>query len=176
MFTEGPVKTYDECTAEEWIEFFDNIYPEWISYVCISGGEPSFHKGMHKIVNYLVARGTDVRIYSNLANVSEILMCKPSPRLNVWATFHPSDNKDIFVRHVQDVKLQHIHISVNEIQEPRQLPDSIYKGLYTAQDIRNFNVLHFAPDTPRTRRVYCGCTPVYTRDQLLDAMIEKRDK
>jgi len=161
MFTEGKVQKYEECTAEEWVEFLGTEYPEWISYVCISGGEPSFHLGMHKIVNYLTDRGTDVRIYSNLKNVSEIIRCKPSKRFNVWATFHHTDIKDEFVRHVQDIRLKHINISVNEIESPMILPESIYKGKYSAEDIRAFNTLHFAPDSPRTRELYIGCTPVY---------------
>ena len=160
------IAKYQEATAEEWIEFLDSEFPEWISYACISGGEPSFHKGMHQIVNYLTARGTDVRIYSNLANVSEILKCKPSKRLDVWATYHHTDDKDVFVRHVQDVRLQHIKIAVNEIESPMVLPESIYKGRYTGEDIRAFNSLHFAPDSPKTKRVYVGCSPIYKEDGI----------
>lgn len=153
---------YSECSAEEWINYFKHIHPEWISYVCISGGEPSLHDGLPDIVNYLTQRKTNVRIYTNLVGRnSNILKCYPSKYLDVWATYHHHCNRDVFLRNLQDVKLERIKIQVNEIVQPMVLEGSIYKGIYTDEAIKDFNTFHFFPDTPITKLMSSGCEAVY---------------
>ena len=160
---EGGTAKYEECSAEEWRQFFDKFIQgaETISQVHVSGGEPSIFKGMADVVNWLVSKNIHCVIYSTLLNPKELLRLNDHKYLlRIKAVYHKTDNKERFFNAYQQVKENVKDTRIFEVELP-QMFDSELLHFFTPEEIRNFKTLHFAPDSPRTNRIFIGCSDIY---------------
>mgnify|MGYP001186247865 FL=1 len=171
MFQHGRNRViYDECTADEWIRFFE-AFPHWLSHVALSGGEPSVHEGLPEIAHYLANRGTHVTVYTNLLHVENVLRMDPRKRIDILTTYHHGDDYDRWVRNVKELKLARFKFTVHEIETPQMVKDPAilsyreFKGKYTQSFIDSFTEFHFAPTAPLTNIVYLGPDRVYAHGQ-----------
>lgn len=77
---------------DEWIAWLTRFPAKNIQQVVISGGEPSIYKGLHVLINWLLEQRIMVTLATNLWNPDEILKIKQSRRLEIWASYHETDN------------------------------------------------------------------------------------
>jgi organic radical activating enzyme len=155
----GEQPKYDECSLDEWKKYISE-YPEWIEEFFISGGETSLHPQVSEFVNWLVERGHHVCIFSNLWKPESFLTLKKSYRLVLYPTFHASDNKERFDRAYNMLK-DIVRVIPIELKEMPVLPYAKSKDTYQLDYFVNEMRLHFAPDTPRTKRTYTASLPLY---------------
>lgn len=148
-----------ECSIDEWKKFIENQF-HWISQINISGGEPSLVPWMPEFVNWLVDRGHHVSIYSNLWKPKILSRLKKSFKLQIVSDFHHSDNLERFLKSYNQLK-DKVRINVEEIEKPQQILFSTFVDKFTDEELENFNSIHVAPDSPRTKRYYMGCEPIY---------------
>ena len=168
MFQHGRQSViYDECSADQWIRFFES-FPHWLSYVALSGGEPTVHDGLPEIAHYLSNRGTHVRIYTNLLKIETLIRIDPRKKIDILTTYHHGDDYDRWVRNVKELKLARFKFTVHEVESPQMVKDPAilayreFKGKYTQQFIDSFTEFHAAPTSPLTKIVYLGPEGVYS--------------
>jgi organic radical activating enzyme len=166
-------KTYprwDECSMEEWQEYIEK-FPEFISLVLISGGEPTLIKWVPKFTNWLISTGRKVVIFTNLAIPEKFKDIKPSSRLQVQSTFHHKDDKYRFTDAYEKVLSYGHKVDAVEVgnepkvlsfthQKPFITPETASSGYFPDGTVyaRQF---HAPPDAPKTRAVYCGAEWTY---------------
>lgn len=177
---DGKYPRYEECTLEEWKEWFER-FPFWISQVYITGGEPTLISWIGELVNWLVDRGHHVIMFSNLRNPEPLYVIKKSFRFVYYPTFHQNDiSEDNFKKPFCDdenrfrfalLKLKNntdFRIIVKELHPDKKftgfkkLWGSFAKSLYVDDWFFNHNALfHFPPDAPKTGVIFWGCIKTY---------------
>jgi hypothetical protein len=159
MFFYGEPKRYTECTFEEWIRYY-NRFAYFLSQVYISGGEPSLHPDMAKIVNWLISKGTHVMLFTNLWNIEAIKQIMPHWRFLIYATYHSRDKLSRYTQAYNDLAGNYRIIG-------REFKDEGCHGListpkFTREWFENTdNTIHLSPDTPKTLTMYTGCVKLY---------------
>lgn len=160
MYIYGDVKKYDECLFEEWKIWFER-FPYWISQVYISGGEPPLYKDIVPLTNWLIERGHHVIILTNLWKVENYEGIKPHWRLIFMPTFHAqNDNAGRYLSALYKIEKKYqVH--------SQQLFENQYnfwkiKDFFTVDWFKNYDDgFQFAPDTPRTLKIWSGCINMY---------------
>lgn len=151
-----PHPIINESSLEQWKNFIEDS-PSYISYVCISGGEPSLVSWFPDFINWLIDSGRTVTIYSMLQCPERFLLINNSWRLFIDATFHKSDNRNRFINAYNIIKRAGFNIEVFELDnERKQLDLSRLKHFYSQQDIINTRLFHCAPNAPMTKIIYQG--------------------
>jgi len=79
---DGKYPRYEECTLEEWKEWFEKL-PFWVSQVYITGGEPTKIDWIGDLVNWLVRKNHHVIMFSYLEN-PEVLYNIEMPRFKYF--------------------------------------------------------------------------------------------
>ena len=120
--------------------------------VAISGGEPGIYKDLHKIVNYCIDRKILVQIVTNLTNIDEYVRIKPSWRVTFWSTYHHSSVLGKYLFNYDYLKFK-FHITVKELEKPKQLPFSRLTKLKTEFTNTIYPYKIFAPDG----RIFYSC-------------------
>jgi len=152
---------FEESTLEEWKEFFER-FPEWISQIFISGGEPSLIPYVSDLANWLVERGHHVCILSNLYKVENLMGLKKHWRLVAFPTFHHSDDPERYKKAYEQLKTTGVRIYSQELEKKHKFQFSVHKNFYPADWFKYWNeIIHFAPNAPRTRRMYMGVYETY---------------
>lgn len=161
-----PYSKSDECTLEEWKQFFEG-FPEWISLVHLSGGEPTLMPYLSELTNWLIERGHRVTIFSNLLNPENLMGIKDHWRFILVPTFHQEEetrrygSQNRFDTAYRKV-LGKFRISAQELKDNRQLNFTKHKNLYSEEWFTYQNKLyHVAPDAPRTGKIFLGCNRAY---------------
>jgi uncharacterized radical SAM superfamily Fe-S cluster-containing enzyme len=164
MFYYGPVKKYDECSFDEWKNFIER-FPQWISQMYISGGEPSLYKDIVPLVNWLVGRGHHVIVFTNLWKIENYKGIKPHWRLIFQPTFHNDEDKlERFLPALREMEKTYQVISQQIFENPNGL--TRIKEFFSRDWFKNDDHwFQFAPDTPRTQRVWLGCIEMYRADK-----------
>jgi hypothetical protein len=156
----GKQPKYDECTLDEW-KYFISHYPNRIEEIFISGGEPTLVPYIAEFVNWLVKQKIHVCIFSNLAKPEAFLGLKKSHRLILYPTLHELYNTDRF-RFAYFMLKDRVRVIPIELTENRRFGEiskskDVYKLDYFVNEFR----LHFAPDSPRTKRTYVASLNLY---------------
>ena len=160
MYIYGAVKKYDECSFDEWKVWFER-FPEWISQVYVSGGEPSLYKDIVPLVNWLVERGHHVIVFTNLWKVENYEGIKPHWRLIFQPTFHADNDKIERFKPALEKMEKKYQVSSQELFENKHGFWRI-KEFFTPEWFKNEdNGFQFAPDTPRTLQIWSGCVNMY---------------
>jgi len=176
-----PYKKGDECTLEEWKEWFEK-QPFWISQVYITGGEPTLLPWIGELVNFLVNRGHHVIMFSNLHNPKVLYNIKKSFRFVYYPTFHQHniDPKDYNFKNAFGDKYERFkgalerlrantdfRIVIKELDDDKKFGGigkilNYAKKLYSDNWFFNENALyHAAPNAPKTDILYWGCVKTY---------------
>lgn len=157
---------YEESTLEEWKKWFKE-FPEWISLVHLSGGEPTLMPYLSELTNWLVDRGHRVTIFSNLLHPENLLGIKDHWRFILVPTFHYNegkkgyDNKERFEK-AHDMVKGRFRISAQEMNKKHFLSFTKHKNFYSEEWFTYQNKLyHVAPDAPRTGKIFMGCNQAY---------------
>ena len=161
----GKAPKYQESTVEEWKKLIEDYCNqlEWIELIMISGGETTLYPELAELVNWLVERGHHVLLFTNLWKPEVLLTLKKSYRLLVWAAYHRQDNLERFDKAYQMVK-DKFRIGVIEFVgegETKQLPYSVIKEKWGRQYLIDLPTLSFAPDAPRTKKLFLACYDLY---------------
>lgn len=153
---------FEECTLEEWKKWFET-FPEWISQVFISGGEPTLFPWISDFVNWLVEREHHVVVLTNLYKVENLFGLKKSFKLVVFPTYHHSDNAERYEKAVKMLKEKTgVEIRSQELEKNHKFSFSVHKNFYPKDWFKHWNVIpHFAPDTPRTWKIFLGVHKTY---------------
>ena len=153
---------FEECTLEEWKKFFE-VFPEWISQVFISGGEPSLLPWIGDLINWLSDRGHHVVVLSNLLNVENFFNVKKNFKVIFFPTFHHTDNAERYVDAMKRLKEKTgVEIRSQELEKKHKFSFSVHKNFYPPDWFKYWNVIpHFAPDTPKTWKIYLGVHKTY---------------
>jgi hypothetical protein len=156
------VKQYDESTFEEWKGWFER-FPVWISQVYVSGGEPSDYPYIVPLVNWLVERGHHVIVFTNLWKTENFGGIKPHWRLIFQPTFHKGqDDLERFERAVARMRKTHQvtsqQVKVNTYGMDR-VKEYFSREWFELED----DGFQFAPDTPRTKKIWSGCMELYRK-------------
>jgi len=160
MALEGTKLKFDECSLEEWKNYI-TYFPEWMSYVIVSGGEPTLVPYLSEYLNFLTGRGHHVMVFTTLWRPEAFYGVKKTFKLVVVPTFHRTqDTIERFenARKKLDgiVRVLPCEFGNNEI-DGSQHKEFFDDEFWYVRD----NLLHTAPDTPRTKRLFHGCTPAY---------------
>jgi organic radical activating enzyme len=152
---------FEVCSLDEWKSFIER-YPEWISQIYISGGEPSFVPYVSELINWLIDRGHHVILFSNLGKPENLYGIKNHWRFVCIPTFHHGqDVRERFVEAYNKIKGR-FRIMCKEMEETHWLDFSSHKNFYNDDFWFKFNThLHAMPDSPRTKKLYLGCHSGY---------------
>ena len=164
MFLHGEVKRYDECTLEEWQTFIKRIR-HWVSTFYISGGEPGLYKDIVPLTNWLIERGHKVIIMTNLSYPEKFKGIKPHWRLMFLPTFHLEFAKpQKFQEGIDWLKKQGYNVTSQQILQNdgnfTRIKEFFTPEYFEYED-ENFQ---FAPDSPRSLRIYVGCVNLFRKD------------
>lgn len=161
FLTDPKYPRFDVCTLDEWKEFFEN-YPEWISQVYLSGGEPSKVSYLSELTNWLIDRGHHVIIFSNLETPEAFYGIKNHWRFVLVPTFHQyEDDKERFTKAYNKLKSR-FRIVSQEMEDEHKLFFTKHKNFFNDEYWFKLNThLHAMPDTPRTKKMYLGCNAGY---------------
>ena len=153
---------WDECDIDEWKEFITK-FPEWVSYVLISGGEPTLIRWMPEFVNWLLDSGRKVCIFTNLAVPERFATIQRSSRLQIQATYHHADGVSRFEKAYSIVTGLGHKIDATEVgNEEKVLDFTHYKPFITPEVAMQYaRQFHCNSDAPKTRIVYCGAEFLY---------------
>ena len=164
FLTDNKYPKYEESTLEEWKEFFE-AFPEWISQIFISGGEPSLLPWIGDLINWLSDRGHHVVVLSNLIKVESFFNVRKDFKVIFFPTFHKSDDPIRYAKAVRELKEKTgVEIRSQELEKKHRFSFSVHKNLYPPNWFKYWNVIpHFAPDAPKTLGIHLGCEGVYTR-------------
>jgi hypothetical protein len=147
---------FEKCSLEEWKSFIQD-FPEWISLICIAGGEPSLLPWIGEFVNWLTSRGHHVIMYSNLYKPWYLEYIKKSYRFYIQATFHHNDDPERFTKAYKRLIGDGYRVDAFELDnEEKVLPFTNPKPFLTPEDGKNFKTFHCPPDAPRTKVIYRG--------------------
>ena len=165
MFLDGPVKRYEECTIDEWITFFER-QQHLVSTYYISGGEPGLYKDIVPMANYLLSKGHQVIIMTNLSYPEKFAGIKNSWRLMFMPTFHPEFAKmDKFKAGLKWLKDNGYNYTSQQILQNDGNFNRI-KEFFSVDWFKNGDTnLQFAPDSPKTLQIYVGCVNVFKADK-----------
>ena len=167
FFYDQKYPKFKESTLEEWKEFFE-FYPDWISQIYLTGGEPTILPWLPELVNWLVDRGHHVILFSNLLKPETLYPIKKSFRFILYPTFHKGqDNPERYQEAVRKLKENtKFRIFSQEMSESHVFGWSKHKQLFTPEWYETYNKLyHVAPDGPKTHKVYLGCIRLYKDGQ-----------
>lgn len=147
-----------ESTLAEWKEFFLN-FPTHIEEVFFSGGEPTLYPYVSELANFLTDRGTHVCIFTNLWNWKSLLRLDDSYRLVIYPTYHHSDKRERFDEAYRELskKYRVVPIELGECELPYTKKKEIFDRQYFVDEYR----FHLAPDSPKTKKMYLACDPLY---------------
>lgn len=161
MFLDGEVKRYDELPIDEWITFFERMQ-HWVSVYYISGGEPALYKDIVPMANYLLNKGHQVIIMTNLSYPEKFAGIKKSWRLMFMPTYHPEFAKmDKFQGGLKWLKDNGYNFTSQQILQNDGKFNRI-KEFFSVDWFKNGDTnLQMAPDSPRTLRIYVGCVNVF---------------
>ena len=152
---------FKESTLEEWKEYFEN-YPEWISQIYITGGEPTLVPYLPDLINWLIERGHHVILFTNLLNSELLLFIKNSWRFILFPTYHHSDDKDRYFTALNKLNDVGYRIISQELEDNKIFGFSKHKDKFTEEWFNNFNKLyHISPDAPHSKKMYLGCVALY---------------
>ncbi len=156
---------WNEYGLEDWKEYIEK-FPEHVSLVLISGGEPTLVKWLPEFANWLLDTGRKVVIFTNLAVPERFENIKKSTRLQIQATFHHHDNAQRYWSALSMVRNYGHKVDTVEIKsEPKCLPFTHQKPFispltassgYFPDGTVYARQFHAPPDAPKTRAVYCG--------------------
>lgn len=148
-------------TFEEWKNFIEH-FPVWMSQIYITGGEPTLVPYISELINWLVDRGHHVTLFTNLANPERLYGVKNHWRFTCIPTFHPEyDDRKRYEDAYFKLKGR-FRVDAQEMEEKRLFSFSKYKKKFsTSWFLHENHKFHFAPDSPRTGKVYLGCNKVY---------------
>jgi organic radical activating enzyme len=163
-----PPPKIQESTLEEWKDFIEN-FPTHISYVCISGGEPSLVEWFPDFVNWLIESGRTVTIYTMLQKSEQFLKIKKSWRLSIDATAHHGSNLAKFTKSYKQLLKDGYNIEAFELDnESSVLEFTKSKKFYSQRDIRGTTLFHCSPDAPKTKIIYRGSEWLYINSLDID--------
>lgn len=165
MFIYGEVKKYEISTVEEWQRWFKR-FPIKLNLVFVSGGEPSIYPHIVPLVNWLVSEGYHVIIFSNLFKAENFIGIKPHWRLLFMPTYHETkgNSRDRFNKGVELLDKKGFQVSSQQIFENTGNFWRI-KEFFTIDWFKNEDDgFQFAPDTPRTLKIWSGCINMYKND------------
>lgn len=155
-------KAITECPMDEWKELIEK-FPEWVSFVGVSGGEPTLITWMPEFVNWLIDSGRKVMIYSVLWKPETFKTIRPSSRLAIQTTFHHKDIKERFVKAYNQVKGYGLNIEAFELDSEPKVLDFTTPKPFISDEMSKYYLRHFhcSPDSPKTRIVYLGTEHLY---------------
>jgi len=76
----------NELTATEWLKKIDD-YPERITVITMSGGDPTMYKDIIPLVNGLIKRKIAVRIITNIMAIN-LMKINASSYVRIFTTYH----------------------------------------------------------------------------------------
>lgn len=162
MFIYGEVKKYNISTLEEWQKWFKR-FPIKLSQLFVSGGEPSIYPHIVPLVNWLITEGYHIIIFTNLFKAENFIGIKPHWRLLFMPTFHDvrGNKRERYNVGAKLLKENGFQVSTQQIFENtgkfHRVKEFFTKEWFQEED----DGFQFAPDTPRTHRVYSGCHNLY---------------
>ena len=158
-----PYGKQQECTLEEWKEYFER-FPEWISQIFLTGGEPTILPWISDLINFLTDRGHHVILFSNLLKPENLYGVKKTFKFVLIPTFHQNDDDpERFKAAVKKLKENtKFRIMAQEMEKKHKLSFTIHKEKFRDEWWYNENYLiHVAPDAPKTGKLYFGCHRAY---------------
>jgi MoaA/NifB/PqqE/SkfB family radical SAM enzyme len=90
----GPSGTHGSMTRADWVRVIDQAAALRVELVQFIGGEPTLHPDLPGLIEYALARGLEVEVFTNLVHVTEMLwavFAQPGVSL---ATSYYSDDPD----------------------------------------------------------------------------------
>jgi MoaA/NifB/PqqE/SkfB family radical SAM enzyme len=69
----GPTGTHGSMTTTDWKRILDEGVQMGVRNVQFIGGEPTLHPDLPELINYALARGLSVEVYTNLVHVTDAL-------------------------------------------------------------------------------------------------------
>lgn len=160
MFLRGNKPQFDECNLSEW-ESYIKYYPDWMSYVIVTGGEPTLVPYLSDYLNFLTDRGHHVMLFTNLWRPEALYGVKKTFKLIATPTFHEEQDsverfEDARKKAEKYIRILPMEFGNNKIKNSKQ-KEFYDDHFWYMQD----NLLHTTPDTPRTRRLFHGCVAAY---------------
>lgn len=152
---------FDECTLEDWINYFTK-FPEWLSQIFITGGEPTLLPWLADLINFLTRRGHHVCLFSNLAIVENLFRIEKTFKFVLIPTFHPEyDSAERFKFAMKRLEGR-FRILPQEMESEHKLDITRHKDKFKDQWWYDENFLiHVPPDAPRTGKLFFGCHRAY---------------
>jgi len=153
---------WNMCSMDEWKELITE-FPEWLSLVLISGGEPTLIRWLPEFVNWLLDSGRKVCIFTNLAVPIRFKDIKKSSRLQIQATYHHEDSPERFTNAYKKVTGYGHKVDATEIGNEEKVLDFTHYKPYITTEVEKVYArqFHCAPNAPRTRAVYMGPEQYY---------------
>jgi organic radical activating enzyme len=153
---------FDECSIDEWKTFIEN-FPEWLSQIYISGGEPSLIPWVSEFINWLTGRGHHVVLLTNLFKPETFLGIKEHWRFVCLSTLHKGNKYKSKFYDAADELNYRFRLIIQELGKTTS-SWSKKKEFYT-DDFWYIKDKHYhaMPDAPRTNTIYLGCVAGYKR-------------
>jgi len=154
------------CTLEEWKQFFET-FPHFPSLVNLSGGEPSMLSWISDLANWLTDRGSHVIIYTMLWKPENLMRLKKSAKMELSSTYHHTDSKERFLKAYNMLK-DRVRVTARELSHEKDFVFDFTqsKRFCDQEEHKRYNQIHLAPDTPRTKKLYIGCHPIYHEGEM----------
>lgn len=138
-----------ELKLAEWLVLILKYnFDHKIRQIGITGGEPGLYKGLHVLVNALVAHGFLIYFYTNLVSITEFKKIKPSRRVKFKATLHEHVDRELFRKNLKWLSKRFFVIS-QEFSPTWTFGndlDSMHRKLKFAEDQNQLEVDLFGPD------------------------------
>ena len=153
-----------ECSWQEWKTFLER-YPNHISELYISGGEPTLYKDIIPLTNYAVQEyKTHVLMFTNLWKPEKFDGIKPHKRLMFMPTFHgDNDNWGRYKKALQYIKGKGFQVNSQQLFENQHNLNRIKEYFTIEYFEKEDNNITFPPDAPRTLRMYLGSINSYAK-------------
>ena len=161
FLTDNKYPKFKECSLDEWKEFFYK-YPDWLSLIFVTGGEPSLLEWIGDLVNFLTERNHHVCLFSNMHKPENLIKIEKSFKFVLIPTFHPEyEDKKVFEEKVNYLK-RFFRVAPQEMEEKKEMPFTKFKQKFRNEWWYNENFLpHANPETPRNKLMSFGCHYAY---------------
>ena len=167
QFIFGEPKKYKESTWREWRTFFDRL-PMWFSAVYISGGEPSLYFDIVPLINFLIERGHHVILQTNLFKAEAFIGIIPHYRLIFMATYHEKEERrlgrgDKFYENAEALRDCGYLVVTQQIGAVSKKHTRVKEYFTRKWFVEEDNSIMFEPSTPRSLRMWMGCSNMYKK-------------
>ncbi len=132
-----------EMTANEWKRFIREFSAK-LKHISIGSGEPTLYHDFLPLVSWLLKQGYLCSIYTNLSNVNTLNKLPRTPRLLIYATFHPTQTDD--TKFIERLNKLHHHYELHELGEQRIKGSVLLPYLKEPEDVIMKGMFRVTPD------------------------------